>query len=300
MRASGLVKRFGERRAVDRVDVDLAAGECLAVLGPERGRQEHAAAHARHAAAARRGRPSPSAATPCPTEAGAGAGARSATWATTRWSTSTSRPARTWSSTPTSTACPTRGARVDDALDRVGPAGPLLRPGAHLQPRHGPAARPGPRPPARAAPAAAGRALRRPRRGRGPPARRRAGRRRARPGGGDRHPRGRAGRRAGRPPAGAARRPDRARRSPPARSTAPPSAPATRSWWRDGGPPRVAAPAARAAAQGPAAGAAHPRHDRGDGALRRRRDADLPVRLRQPRRRPDPVRRAGSSGRRCR
>jgi len=28
------VKRFGERRAVDRVDVDLVAGECLAVLGP--------------------------------------------------------------------------------------------------------------------------------------------------------------------------------------------------------------------------------------------------------------------------
>ncbi len=34
MRASGLVKRFGERRAVDGVDVGLAAGECLAVLGP--------------------------------------------------------------------------------------------------------------------------------------------------------------------------------------------------------------------------------------------------------------------------
>ena len=34
MRASGLVKRFGDRRADDRVDVDLAAGECLAVLGP--------------------------------------------------------------------------------------------------------------------------------------------------------------------------------------------------------------------------------------------------------------------------
>jgi heme exporter protein A len=28
------VKRFGERRAVDRVDVRLDAGECLAVLGP--------------------------------------------------------------------------------------------------------------------------------------------------------------------------------------------------------------------------------------------------------------------------
>ena len=34
VRADGLVKRFGERRAVDRVDVRLAAGECLAVLGP--------------------------------------------------------------------------------------------------------------------------------------------------------------------------------------------------------------------------------------------------------------------------
>ncbi len=28
------MKAFGERRAVDRVDVDLAAGECLALLGP--------------------------------------------------------------------------------------------------------------------------------------------------------------------------------------------------------------------------------------------------------------------------
>ncbi|HEX2503950.1 MAG TPA: heme ABC exporter ATP-binding protein CcmA [Miltoncostaeaceae bacterium] len=34
MTASGLVKRFGERRAVDGVDLRLSAGECLAVLGP--------------------------------------------------------------------------------------------------------------------------------------------------------------------------------------------------------------------------------------------------------------------------
>lgn len=34
VRASGLVKRFGERRAVDRVDLALDAGECVAVLGP--------------------------------------------------------------------------------------------------------------------------------------------------------------------------------------------------------------------------------------------------------------------------
>jgi heme exporter protein A len=34
VKASGLVKRFGDRRAVDGVDVDLFEGECLAVLGP--------------------------------------------------------------------------------------------------------------------------------------------------------------------------------------------------------------------------------------------------------------------------
>jgi heme exporter protein A len=34
VRASGLVKRFGDRRAVDRVGLTLHAGECLAVLGP--------------------------------------------------------------------------------------------------------------------------------------------------------------------------------------------------------------------------------------------------------------------------
>lgn len=34
VRASGLVKRFGERRAVAAVDVSLDAGDCLAVLGP--------------------------------------------------------------------------------------------------------------------------------------------------------------------------------------------------------------------------------------------------------------------------
>jgi heme exporter protein A len=34
VRASGLAKRFGERRAVAGVDVSLDAGECLAVLGP--------------------------------------------------------------------------------------------------------------------------------------------------------------------------------------------------------------------------------------------------------------------------
>ncbi|MBY0395025.1 MAG: ATP-binding cassette domain-containing protein, partial [Thermoleophilia bacterium] len=34
IRATGLVRRFGERRAVDRVDLELAPGETLAVLGP--------------------------------------------------------------------------------------------------------------------------------------------------------------------------------------------------------------------------------------------------------------------------
>lgn len=34
MEGLGLVKRFGDRRAVDGVDVRLGGGECLAVLGP--------------------------------------------------------------------------------------------------------------------------------------------------------------------------------------------------------------------------------------------------------------------------
>ena len=34
MEGRGLVKRFGDRRAVDRADITLAAGQCLAVLGP--------------------------------------------------------------------------------------------------------------------------------------------------------------------------------------------------------------------------------------------------------------------------
>jgi heme exporter protein A len=34
VRGSGLVKRFGDRAAVDRVDIALRPGECLAVLGP--------------------------------------------------------------------------------------------------------------------------------------------------------------------------------------------------------------------------------------------------------------------------
>jgi heme exporter protein A len=34
VRATGLVKRFGDRTAVDRVGLAVAGGECLAVLGP--------------------------------------------------------------------------------------------------------------------------------------------------------------------------------------------------------------------------------------------------------------------------
>jgi len=34
VRATGLVKRFGDRTAVNRVGLAVAGGECLAVLGP--------------------------------------------------------------------------------------------------------------------------------------------------------------------------------------------------------------------------------------------------------------------------
>ena len=59
-------------------------------------------------------------------------------------------------------------------------------------------------------------------------------------------------------------------------------------------------PAARAAAEGPAPGAPHARHRRGDDPLRRRGDGDLPVRLRHPRRRPHAASPGASCGRRSR
>ena len=112
------MKRFGERRAVDRVDVRLAAGECLAVLGPNGAGKstllrmlatllrpdEGTLAVAGHV---------------CPDGAGA---------ARARDRLPRPRPAglprpdgrvRTWSSTPTSTGWPEPGERIDDALDRV-------------------------------------------------------------------------------------------------------------------------------------------------------------------------------------
>ena len=88
VRASGLVKRFGERRAVNRVDVDLAAGECLAVLGPNGAgkstllRMLATLLRPDQGTLAVCGAP-PARARP------AGRAPRSATWATTRWSTST-------------------------------------------------------------------------------------------------------------------------------------------------------------------------------------------------------------------
>ncbi len=52
--ATGLVKTFGETRAVDGVDLAVRAGSVYGVLGPERRRQDHHDPDARHAAAARR------------------------------------------------------------------------------------------------------------------------------------------------------------------------------------------------------------------------------------------------------
>ena len=50
----GLVKCFGETRAVDGIDLAVQAGTVYGVLGPQRRRQDHDDPHAGHAAAARR------------------------------------------------------------------------------------------------------------------------------------------------------------------------------------------------------------------------------------------------------
>ena len=58
IQARGLVKKFGELRAVDGIDLDVPRGMIFAILGPERRRQDDAHAHAGDAAASgRRARP---------------------------------------------------------------------------------------------------------------------------------------------------------------------------------------------------------------------------------------------------
>ena len=52
--ATGLVKSFGDTRAVDGVDLAVRSGAVYGVLGPERRRQDHDDPHARDAAAPRR------------------------------------------------------------------------------------------------------------------------------------------------------------------------------------------------------------------------------------------------------
>ena len=86
-RAAGWCKRFGERRAVDRVDVDLAAGECLAVLGPNGAGKSTLLRMVATLLRPEAGELSVCGApTARPSDRRA---ARSATSATTRWSTST-------------------------------------------------------------------------------------------------------------------------------------------------------------------------------------------------------------------
>ena len=56
IRCAALVRRFGERRALAGVDLEVAAGETVVVTGAQRGRQDHAPACAGHGAAADVGR----------------------------------------------------------------------------------------------------------------------------------------------------------------------------------------------------------------------------------------------------
>ena len=52
--ADGLVKKFGEHRAVDGVSLTVPTGSVFGVLGPERRRQDHHRPHARHSPSPRR------------------------------------------------------------------------------------------------------------------------------------------------------------------------------------------------------------------------------------------------------
>ena len=48
IRAEGLTKRFGDTVALAGVDLEVPAGSILAVLGPERRRQDHRRPHPHH------------------------------------------------------------------------------------------------------------------------------------------------------------------------------------------------------------------------------------------------------------
>ena len=53
--ARGLTKHFGKTAALDGLDLIAPAGHVVAVLGPERRRQDDVRPRRRHAAASRRG-----------------------------------------------------------------------------------------------------------------------------------------------------------------------------------------------------------------------------------------------------
>ena len=55
LEARGLVKDYQRARAVDGVDLVVHEGERVGLLGPERCRQDHDAAHAARGRRARRG-----------------------------------------------------------------------------------------------------------------------------------------------------------------------------------------------------------------------------------------------------
>ena len=163
VRGRGLVKAFGDRRAVDRVDVDLAAGECLAVLGPNGAGKSTLL---RMLATLLRpeagelsvcGAPLPDRAIRARAEIGY-LGHDPLVYLDLTARQNLELYADLYGLDGR--------ARADHGGSRPGRAArALVRPRAHLQPRHGAAPGPGPRAAAPAAPAAAGRALRRPRRG---------------------------------------------------------------------------------------------------------------------------------------
>ena len=108
LRAESLVKEYGARRALQGVSFEAAAGELVAVIGPERRRQDDAAADPRGRARRRpRGR--------CRSTAARSAGCRSS-----RRSTGSSPSPRTCGSSPGSRGWPTSPRRWRGCSSRPG------------------------------------------------------------------------------------------------------------------------------------------------------------------------------------
>ena len=119
LRATGLRRSFGARVVLAGIDLTLAEGETIAVVGPERGREDDAAARSWRACCVRDAGSIELDGRAGAHRASRQAAPRSGCCRIGRCCTTTSRCRRTWSSRHDCMACPIRAARARDALAQV-------------------------------------------------------------------------------------------------------------------------------------------------------------------------------------